>query len=262
MSNTIQTRNYTARQAALLQLRPSALIDAAEHVEARQTTTVRVMYDYEPPAANISVGAVGHGVVKALTAGTKFSLVTTDWPTTAPVLLVDLDDVQASNWTRWAGQAKDALQKAATGQKRPFTAAARLRVERLAAVQAAFGFTTQDFAAVLGLSRQGLYKWLDEANEVKLQDASRQRLATVERIAKEWRERSNAPLTLVAHEPLAAGGNVFERLTANEIDEAAVLGAFDELMAKLQAKPKTRSQRLSEAGFKGRASARSLPSDE
>mgnify|MGYP003335351590 CR=1 FL=1 len=43
---------------------------------------------------------------------------------------------------------------------------------------------------------------------------------------------------------------------------AALRAAFDELTAKLQAQPKTLSQRLADAGFKRRPSSRSLPSDE
>ncbi|MEN9543865.1 MAG: hypothetical protein RLZZ598_698, partial [Pseudomonadota bacterium] len=36
----------------------------------------------------------------------------------------------------------------------------------------------------------------------------------------------------------------------------------DTLLARLQDKPKTRSQKLAEAGFKRRPSARALPADE
>jgi hypothetical protein len=51
-------------------------------------------------------------------------------------------------------------------------------------------------------------------------------------------------------------------MVADQVDEAAVVGAFDELLAKLAGKPKTRSQNLAEAGFKRRPTAKSLPSDE
>ena len=135
-------------------------------------------------------------------------------------------------------------------------------MDRLAAIQAALGFTTQDLAAVLGLSRPQLYRWLDAADDVRMQDAKRQRLAAVERVAKAWQERSPAPLRSVAYEPLANGSTLFALLSSDAIDEAALRAAFDELNAKLQAQPKTLSQRLADAGFKRRPSIRSLPSDE
>ena len=51
-------------------------------------------------------------------------------------------------------------------------------------------------------------------------------------------------------------------MIAQTIDEVAVVSTFDEIVAKLQGKPKSRSQRLAEAGFTRRPSARALPSDE
>lgn len=271
MSDTIQARHYTARQAALLQQRPGDLIDAAENVadalEGAYSRTVHVVYGHDSPHVAkmniVGLGGAGRGLVTALTAGTKVLLVSTSWPTTAPELLVDLDECQTDNsWTRWAGQAKEALQSAASTARRQTTAAARWRVERLSALQATFGFTIQDLAAVLGITRPQLYKWLDAANDIKLQEASRARLATVERIAKEWASRSKAPLSSVSKEPLLAGGTAFGLMSADVIDAAAVIGALDELIAKLHEQPKSRSQRLREAGFTRRPSVRALPSDE
>lgn len=271
MSDTIQARHYTARQAALLQHRPADLIDAAENVaealENAYSRTVHVVYGHDSlHSANLNVvgvGGVSRGLVTALTAGTKVLLVSTSWPTTAPELLVDLDEGKTDNtWTRWAGQAKEALQSAASTARRQTTAAARWRVERLSALQATFGFTIQDLAAVLGITRPQLYRWLDAANDVKLQEASRSRLATVERIAKEWASRSRAPLNSVSKEPLPTGGTVFALLSADVIDDGAVIGALDDLTAKLHEQPKSRSQLLREAGFTRRPPVRSLPSDE
>lgn len=271
MSNTIQARHYTARQAALLQQCPGDLIDAAENVaeavEGAYSRTVHVVYANDSlHVANanvVGIGGAGRRLVTAQTAGTKVLLVSTSWPTTAPELLVDLDECQTDNsWTRWAGQAKEALQNAAATARRQTTAAARWRVERLSALQTTFGFTIQDLAAVLGITRPQLYKWLDAANDIKLQEASRARLATVERIAKEWASRSKAPLSSVSKEQLPAGGTVFALMSADVIDDGAVIGALDELMARLDEQPKSRSQRLREAGFTRRPSVRSLPSDE
>lgn len=242
MSNTIQVRHYTTGQAALLQQRPRDLIDAAENMaealEGSISRTVHVVYEHrnlhDSNVNIVGVGGAGQGLTTALTAGTKVMLVSTSWPTTAPELLFDPSEYQSeNNWTRWAGQAKEALQKGASKERRPSTAAARLRVERLSALQAAFGFTIQDLAAVLDITRPQLYKWLDAAIDIKLQETSRVRLTAAERIAKEWTSRSSAPLSSVSKEPLNAGRTVFEMLTSDAVDEAAVIAAFDELIARL-----------------------------
>ncbi|MBV8033807.1 hypothetical protein [Roseateles sp.] len=271
MSDTIQTRHYTARQAALLQRPPSDIIEAADSIVdvlgTRDQFTVQLNYSstrvYGAHVNIIGAGAAGRGPAAALTAGTKVVVLSTSWPTTAPELLVDLDDYQAENsWSRWSGEAKKALQNAASTAPRQTTAAARWRVERLSSLQAAFGFTIQDLAAVLDITRPQLYKWLDATNDIKLQEASRARLATVEHMAKEWTSRSTVPLSSVSKEPLTAGGTAFALLSADVINDATVIGAFDELVGKLHGQPKSRSQRLRDAGFTRRPSVRALPSDE
>jgi len=132
--------------------------------------------------------------------------------------------------------------------------------EQLAAIQAALGLSAQDLAQVLGVSRRDLFEWLDASRNMKLHEASRERLAVVERIAKHWCERSAAPMRSVVNEPLASGQTALSMMVA--IDEVAVIGAFDELAAKLLGKPKSRSQKLADAGFTRRQSARALPADE
>jgi len=272
VSNTIQGRHYTARQAALLQRRPYDIIKAADSIEdvVEDHEPFMVQFNYSSTTLSgthanlVGAGVQGRVLKTPLTAGTKVVVLNTSWSTTAPELIVDLDEYQADNsWSRWASQANEALKKAASAAPRQTTAAARWRVERLSALQAAFGFTIQNLAAVLGITRPQLYKWLDAANDIKLQETSRARLATVERIAKEWAARSSAPLSSVSKEPLAAGASsVFDLLSVDVIDDGRVIAAFDELVGKLQEKPKSRSQRLREAGFTRRPSVRSLPSDE
>ena len=95
-----------------------------------------------------------------------------------------------------------------------------------------------------------------------MRDASRGRLAAIERIAGHWRARSAAPLRFVVNDALAGGRTVLSMMVADTIDEAVVVGAFDELVAKLLAKPRSRSQKLAGAGFTRRPSARALPTDE
>jgi hypothetical protein len=107
-----------------------------------------------------------------------------------------------------------------------------------------------------------LYKWLDVSKDVRLRGASWQRLIAVERIAKRWRERSTAALGSAANEPLSGGYTALALMAADNVDEAAVVGAFDELAAKMQAEPRSRSQKFADAGYTRRRSARALPSDE
>lgn len=275
MSDTIQTRDYSGRQAALLQQRPSQIIETAENRRIEHdflTLTSRVSeVIYESGQSGIvgervvDTRSLWSGSSKALPASTKMMFLSVSLPTASSESDTNLDDalddfIVPSVWTRWAGQAKEALQKPASKVPQASTAAAHFRVKRLATLQAAFGFTTQDLAAVLRISRQQLYNWLDASNDVTLQEASRVRLFAIERIAKEWASCSKAPLGSMGHEELTGGATTFAMLSAEAIDDDSIVNAFGELIAKLQAKPKTRSQRLREAGFTRRLSA--LPSDE
>ena len=256
MSDTIEARFYNAQRATLLQRRPSTIIDAAESFHPAVP-----MRFYGGGEMHL-IGSYRMGTKPTGAARTVLIVDTDVLLATSAIPTVTGEDFDAESWSRWSTASRDAFQKATTAAKEVPSAAARLRVERLTALQAALGLSTSDLAQALGLSRPGLYKWLDTSSDVKLQGASRERLAAVERIAKQWRERSTAPLSSVSNEPLADGPTVFAMMIADQIDEAAVVGAFDELLAMLAGKPKTRSQRLAEAGFKRRPSSRSLPSDD
>ena len=255
MSDTIEARFYNAQRATLLQRRPSTIIDAAESFHPAVP-----MQFYGGGETHLigsyRMGTKSTGAQTVLIFDTDVLLATSAIPT------VTVEDFDADSWSRWSKASKEAFQKAAAAAKAAPSAAARLRVERLAALQAALGLSTSNLAQALGLSRPGLYKWLDASSDVKLQGASRERLAAVERIAKQWRERTTAPLSSVSNEPLADGRTILTMIVADQFDEAAVAGAFDELLAKLAGKPKTRSQKLAEAGFNRRPSAKSLASDE
>jgi DNA-binding transcriptional regulator YiaG len=255
VSDTIEARFYNAQRATLLQRRPSTIIDAAE--------------SFHPAVPMQFYGGGETQLIGSYRMGTKLTgarpvlIVDTDvLLATSAIPTVTVEDFDADSWSRWSKASKEAFEKAAAVAKAAPSATARLRVERLAALQAALGLSTSNLAQALGLSRPGLYKWLDASSDVKLQGASRERLAAVERIAKQWRERSMAPLSSVSNEPLADGRTVLAMMVADQVDEAAVVGAFDELLAKLAGKPRTRSQKLAEAGFKRRPTAKSLPSDE
>lgn len=256
MSNTIETRHHNAQRASLLQRRPSTIIDAAESFHQ-----VEPMQSY---GCGEIIGAGSYRMGTKLTGATRTLFVVDTAPllATSAIQTVTVEDFDTDSWERWSEASKAALQKATTASKSAPSAIAKLRVNRLATLQAALGLSTSDLAQALALSRPGLYKWLDISSDVKLQGASRERLAVIERIAMQWRERSTAPLSTIAHEPLADGRTVFSMMAAEQVDEAAVIGTYDELIAKLAGKPKSRSQKLADAGFKRRPSARSLPADE
>jgi hypothetical protein len=256
VSNTIESLGYNAQRASLLQRRPSTIIDVAESFN-----------QFEPMHFFGGGEIIGGGSYRTSTklpgATRTFLFVDTSaLLATSATQIVTVEDCDMDSWAGWAKASNAALQKPTTAVRAAPSAIAKLRVNRLAALQAALGLSTSDLAQVLALSRPGLYKWLDISSDVKLQESSRERLAVIERIATQWRERSTAPLSTVAREPLADGRTVFSMLAAEQVNAAAVLGAYDELIAKLAGKPKSRSQKLTDTGFKRRPSARSLTSDE
>jgi hypothetical protein len=265
LSDTIQSRHYSARQATLLQQRPSALINAVENGidEPVQHRLPSKFYGGGQATSDyiVGTGVVGSAISKAMTgSGRVVVLVDADWSTSSGEMAVELNDYDS--WKRWAETTKTVLTQTVPNGKLAPSAAARLRVERLTALQALFGLPISELAQVLGITRQGLYKWLDASKDLKVQGANQERLSLVERIGKQWRERSAAPLGSVAREALVDGTSVLDMLVAEVINETAVSGAFDQLVAMLQAKPKSRSQKLADAGFKRRPSARALPVDE
>lgn len=274
MSEIIQPRHCAAREAALRQRRPGAIIDEAERLDAASNQFVAVWVPELQPTGIVKMGSLVAVFSGGMTAATRCAPVVSSWSTTTVEELDDLIPAAAGpTWTQWAESTRKAFLEAATKaaaksampqavEAQDLQAEAQRRVQRLVAIQAALGLTMQDLAAVLNLSRPQLYKWLDASQDVRLQEAKRQRLDTIERVAQAWQARSAAPLRAVAHEPLANGRTAFELLAADAIDEVAVNAAFGELTAKLQTQPKTRSQLLAEAGFKRRPSVRSLPSDE
>lgn len=274
MSEVIQPRHFAAREAALRQKRVGTIIDEAERLDAASNQFVAVWVPELQHTGIVKMGSLVAVFSGGMTAATRCAPVASSWSTTA---LEDFDDLLPTaagpTWTQWAESTRKAFLEAATkaaaksatpqaAAAQDLQAEAQRRVQRLVAIQAALGLTMQDLATALNLSRPQLYKWLDASQDVRLQEAKRQRLDTIERVAQAWQARSAAPLRAVAHEPLANGHTVFELLAADAIDEVAVNAALGELTAKLQAQPKTRSQLLAEAGFKRRPSIHSLPSDE
>jgi hypothetical protein len=134
------------------------------------------------------------------------------------------------------------------------------RVERLARIQAAFGFPIKVLAEILRRSRTQIYKWLDPEEAVDLHGESLQRLQKIARMAERWFTESAAPLDSVAREPLPSGGTIVDLLSAPVLDEEAILTGFKHLGQLTKAKPLTLSQQLAARGFRRRKIA--LPDDD
>jgi len=275
LNDVIQTRYHAARQASLLQQMPGALIDAVE-VRAMGTAHLQtsMIHGAPPIVATTGAGSIGPSTIMGLTGalvGTVV-LVDSDYPTGGPAVVQsgaaasrtkpEWVSTADNKWTRWAETAKSVLRQAERDVGPATSAAARLRVDRLTAIQASLGLPTLVMADVLGITRQGLYKWLDAAKDITLQEVRRLRFDAVERIARAWKDRSVAPLAAAVREPLASGQTVYELLSANAIDEVAIVAALDELLAKLQGEPKSLSKKMAEAGFGRRPSRRAVPDDE
>ena len=140
-------------------------------------------------------------------------------------------------------------------------AVSQLRVERLARIQGVLGISTQDFAEILRMSRAGLYKWLDASKNIEIHEANLSRLNEIERLTSAWKKYSNAPLKPALREMLASGKTVYELLTAESIDKAATMDAFNEIAERLQTKPKSWARRMSDAGFTRRPVVRLSPDE-
>ena len=272
MSETIQIRSYDPCMAALLQQRPSTIIRAANVTASGLADASRKLFGAEWDRLRV----IGRGYVDeawSMSTGTgaaHYGLMPVDIDRHTIGLAIRSESHATrfessrgeATWLKWVELTKAALLNASSHGGSTPTGAASMRVRRLASIQSALGMPITDLARVLCVSRQALYKWLDASNELRLQEASRARLTLIERIAAQWRERSQATLSTVVHEPLEGGDTLFAILSGDEIDEIRVTQALDSLVRVLQNKPRTRSQKLFDAGYKRRTTIRPLPSDE
>lgn len=242
MSDTIRTRYQRNMPAALLQQRPSTLIN---EVEGRERTNVYCQPIYVDKRESInSLYTISTAPIGGFITGSTG--------------VVGVGSAALDGWTQWAAITKKLLQQQEPKSKLIAKAAAKVRINRLTQIQTAFGLPTLVLAEILGITRQGLYKWLDATKEITLQESSRQRLAVVERLAKLWTERSNRPLSSVVYEPLNGEQTLIQILTESTLDETKIANIFNGLVEKLQDKPKSLSQRMADAGFSRRPSARAL----
>jgi hypothetical protein len=65
----------------------------------------------------------------------------------------------------------------------------------------------------------------------------------------------------VAHLSVVGGRTGIDLLAAETVSEQDLSAALDELLAMLEAQPKSRSQLMGESGYRRRPSVRALPSD-
>lgn len=253
-------RHYTAGQAILFQQPVDTLIDTVEGAQHRSWA-----YDVAAqPNSFIIAPRLGNDPIglNLETGATRTSpSLDTGWPIETTASKIKTGDLIPDPWISWAEAVKDAVTKTplpAAGAP----AATRLRAERIGDIQAVLGFSIVDTARILGVTRQALYHWLDASKDVKLQEASRGRLACIERLVKNWGEHSTSPLASLAQEPLATGQTILQMMSANIVDEQKVMAAFDELARRLQTKAKSPSQRLAQSGATRRKSAHALPREE
>lgn len=270
MSATISVRNYPFGDAPLFQHRPVSIIKTDQ--SDRRQDLIRPAEIGHSANRIIDISRAGIGAIGAIVTGCIGTILVIDNnPPTGGRAAIDHELLGAigtsshsvpSSAYKWAETTKEWPRKTEVDLKPADSAFAKLRVERLASIQAALGVSSQALAEILRISRQGLYKWLDASKDTTLQEANRLRLTSVERIAKRWRQQSVAPLNTVIHETLTNGRTLFEILTDKELDEARVGDTFSELLDKLNRKPRSLSQKMAEAGFTRRPTGRVSRDDE
>jgi len=268
MTNTIKTPENQRKLAAMYMHRPNSLVEAVESRQmAGQYQSQSRIYTGTTPSFSMNMlGAAATGIIGTVILGDI------DYPTSgatvsmemAPVgqFIHDLTPLAERSWARWSEATKVWLQKPQKIKKATLSASAKLRVDRLSNLQATLGLPNLELARSLGISRQSLYNWLDVSKEIVLQEINRDRLAAVERTANLWSTLTTVPLSSVSHEPIDNGETLLRLLSDAKIDELRIANALKTLAGRLQFRAKSLGQRMAEAGYERRPSARSLPSDE
>ncbi len=141
-------------------------------------------------------------------------------------------------------------------------AQAAARVARLTEIQVALGTTLQALAEILRISRPQLYRWIDPNQIVRLQAESAARLERIEQLARRWSARSSSPLGGWLRERVGRERTLLDLLTAANLNIEEIDRVFEAIAQRVQNAPKSRAQRLREAGFTRPPTYRTLPSDE
>jgi len=98
---------------------------------------------------------------------------------------------------------------------------------QIALIRAVLGPQVVELAEILGVQRQTVYAWGRGDNEP--QRKHRERLLSLFRIAKRWKEERNVSAEHLLHAPDAEGRTIFGRLCDEEIGEKAVYAALESL---------------------------------
>ncbi|MBI5920898.1 MAG: hypothetical protein HY847_04515 [Betaproteobacteria bacterium] len=268
MTGTIMTPENHRKLAAMYMHRPSSLIEAVESRQMiRQYQAQSSVYPGKTSSFSMNMlGVAATGIIGTVV------LVDIDYPTSgaavsmemepAGQLIHDQTPLAERSWARWSEATKIWLQKPQKIKKATFSASAKLRVDRLSNLQATLGLPNLELAKSLGITRQSLYNWLDVSKEIVLQEINRDRLTAIERVANLWSTLTTVPLSSVSHEPIDNGVTILQLLSEAKVDELRIANALKNLAERLQFRAKSLGQRMAEAGYKRRPSARSLPSDE
>lgn len=165
MIDTIEVHHRQVMRAVLCQQHPNTIIDA---VETRQAKDL-----YQAPSRFYGGGASTSCMVEvagAVATGLIGMVVVTDVDYSTGSLAVPSEDdlirmighewasAATRHWARWSAATKEGLQKFEPAVRPASRAAARLRVDRLARLQAVLGLPMLDLAKALRISRQALYK--------------------------------------------------------------------------------------------------------
>lgn len=137
-----------------------------------------------------------------------------------------------------------------------------LRIRRLVEVKAAFGLSTTELAAVCGVSRAALYKWLSRDETLHLAPANWQRVSDLVGFAEDWNRFSRAPPGQFLYEPVDGGESLLSLLSATPLSQSAVRAALKKLAEMLAKRPLRRDEMLRQTGIRSRPLAGQLPWDE
>src|SRR6266581_789133 len=101
-------------------------------------------------------------------------------------------------------------------------------------IKAIFGLSVTQLGAILQVSRQMVYKWLDEGNPSIVQPKNRGRLDQIYALAQEWRVRSKRAIGKDGETVRLAGTqSLMDLLSAENVDVTQVKEAMTVLAARL-----------------------------
>lgn len=124
--------------------------------------------------------------------------------------------------------------------------------QKLVSLKERLGLTVTRLAQILNVQRPTIYSWLSDG---VLRPANLARLNSLYRLSEEWIGRTQIPLAeaLRQGELSDPDDSILSLLTADEIDAAAILPAFDRLVAVIELQrnspDRTLASKLRDRGF-------------